>query len=133
MRGPVSTSPATRSVEVRLPAETEFVSVLRTTAAALAARAEFTIDDIEELRMAIGEASNLAVDMAATDADLTASFHVGARQLRVRLAVPVAPDAQVDVHGFAWQILNALSPDVDAAVRDDRLEVSVLARASFAV
>ena len=44
-------------VELRLPAEGAYATVVRTTAAGLAARLDFTIDDIEDLRIAIGEAS----------------------------------------------------------------------------
>ena len=51
-------------VELRLPADGAYVSVLRTTTAGLAARLDFTIDDIEDLRIAVdaGQASpgNLA-------------------------------------------------------------------------
>ena len=43
-------------VELRLPADGAYVSVLRTTTAGLAARLDFPIDDIEDLRIAVGEA-----------------------------------------------------------------------------
>ena len=38
-------------VELRLPADSAYASVLRTTTAGLAARLDFTIDDIEDLRI----------------------------------------------------------------------------------
>ena len=48
--GAAPTFPTGRAdVELRLPADGAFVSVLRTTAAGLAARLDFTIDDIEDL------------------------------------------------------------------------------------
>ena len=43
-------------VEVRLPADVIYISILRLTAAGLAARCELTIDDIEDLRLAVDEA-----------------------------------------------------------------------------
>ena len=43
-------------VEVRLPALSAYVSVLRTVTAGLAARLDFTLDEIEDLRIAIDEA-----------------------------------------------------------------------------
>ena len=38
-------------VELRLPADSAYASVLRTTTAGLAARLDFPIDDIEDLRI----------------------------------------------------------------------------------
>jgi hypothetical protein len=40
--------------ELVLPAESACVAVLRMTTAGLAARLDFTLDDIEDLRMAVG-------------------------------------------------------------------------------
>ena len=40
-------------VELRLPADSAYMSLLRTTSAGLAARLDFTLDDIEDLRMAV--------------------------------------------------------------------------------
>ncbi len=51
-------------VELRLPADSAYVSVLRTTSAGLAARLDFTLDDIEDLRMAVGEATALVLPEA---------------------------------------------------------------------
>ena len=51
-------------VELRLPADSAYVSVLRTTTAGLAARLDFPIDDIEDLRIAVGEASAMVLPEA---------------------------------------------------------------------
>ena len=51
-------------VELRLPAESAYVAVLRMTTAGLAARLDFTLDDIEDLRMAVSEACALVLDDA---------------------------------------------------------------------
>ncbi len=51
-------------VELRIPADSAYLAVLRTPTAGLAARLDFTLDDIEDLRMAVGEASALALPAA---------------------------------------------------------------------
>jgi serine/threonine-protein kinase RsbW len=56
--------------ELRLPAETAYVSVLRMTTAGIAARLDFTLDDIEDLRIAVGEACALVLDGADPDGSL---------------------------------------------------------------
>ena len=50
--------------------------VLRTTTAGLAARLDFTLDDIEDLRMAVGEACALVLPEANDGTDLTCRFHL---------------------------------------------------------
>ena len=42
--------------ELRLPADSAYLSVLRTATAGLAARLDFTLDEIEDLRIAVDEA-----------------------------------------------------------------------------
>ncbi|MCW2838246.1 MAG: rsbW, partial [Marmoricola sp.] len=61
-------------VELRLPAESAYVAVLRMTTAGLAARLDFTLDDIEDLRMAVGEACALVLEHADPGGDLHAWF-----------------------------------------------------------
>ncbi len=46
----------TDSVEVTIPARPEFVSVARLSAATVAARLGFTYDEIEDVKLAVGEA-----------------------------------------------------------------------------
>ena len=66
-------SVTTRSdVELRLPADSAYVAVLRTATAGLAARLDFTLDDIEDLRIAVDEACAMVLPQARADADLTA-------------------------------------------------------------
>ena len=47
-----------------MPADGAYVSVLRTMTAGLAARLDFTVDDIEDLRIAVGEACALVLPEA---------------------------------------------------------------------
>ena len=49
--------------EVRLPADSAYVAVLRITTAGLAARLDFTLDDIEDLRMAVGDDGTVSVTL----------------------------------------------------------------------
>ncbi len=70
-------------VELRLPADGAYVSVLRTTTAGLAARLDFTIDDIEDLRIAVGEASAMVLPEADEGSDLVSTFHVAPGKLTI--------------------------------------------------
>ncbi len=120
------TPPAQRAqVELRVPADSAYASVLRTTAAALAARVDFTIDDIEDLRMAVAEAAALVLEQADAAADLTCRFDLAPERLTVRLDAPAA-DAAPDLDSFAWQVLTTLASSADIDAGDGRLTVTMV-------
>ncbi|MCB0895997.1 MAG: anti-sigma factor [Nocardioides sp.] len=96
-------------VELRLPADSAFASVLRTTTAGLAARLDFPIDDIEDLRIAVGEASAMVLPEAAPGSDLTCRFFMAHAALTVSVAVDVDHDVTPDFDSFAWQVLTTLA------------------------
>lgn len=49
-------------VELRLPNRPEFVAVARLTVSAIAARLEFDINDIEDIKVAVAEACTNAIE-----------------------------------------------------------------------
>ena len=112
-------------VELRLPADSAYASVLRTTTAGLAARLDFTIDDIEDLRIAASEASALMLDQADPGADLLCCFFLDPGRLALRLTVQATTAAPPDQDGFAWQVLSTLASEVDSEVGDGRLTIAL--------
>ncbi len=98
-------------VELRLPADGAYALVLRTTTAALAARLDFTIDDIEDLRIAVGEASALVLPEADPDADVTARFHLGRGTMMIEVETSAIDNPEPDRESFAWQVLDTLTAD----------------------
>ena len=59
------------AVEIRLPADSAYLSILRTATAGLAARLDFTLDEIEDLRIAVDEACAMLLPHAVDTAQLT--------------------------------------------------------------
>ena len=110
-------------VELRLPAEGAYATVVRTTAAGLAARLDFTIDDIEDLRIAIGEATALAIPAADPGTDLVACFFFGRGSMTVTLEVEAMDDPPLDTESFAWQVLDTMAQDASAAPEGGRFRV----------
>ena len=116
MSAPTSDDSATgdrtrADVELRLPANGAYASVLRTTTAALAARLDFTIDDIEDLRIAVAEAGALVLPVADPGADLTARFHLGQGTMTVEVSTDAMDNPEPDLESFAWQVLDTLASD----------------------
>ena len=112
-------------VELRLPVDTAYVSVLRATTVSLAARLDFTIDDIEDLRMAVGEACAIVLPRADDGADLTCRYFMSKGQLTIAVTVPCQDHARPDTGGFAWQMLNALTTNTTAEAADGQFTVSM--------
>jgi serine/threonine-protein kinase RsbW len=119
-------------VELRLPAESAYVAVLRMTTAGLAARLDFTLDDIEDLRMAVGEACALVLENADEGGDLYAAFDLSDGSIRVSVSADSHNDSEPDVESFGWQVLTALTSEVLTS-REGRLRwVSFTVRSSIA-
>ncbi len=94
-------------VRLRLPASLEYVHVVRLTTLGLASRLGFDVDDIEDVRIAVNELANVAVE-EADHGELEVVFAIGDDELRIDGRVPVAPHAQPNIDALTEQILDAV-------------------------
>jgi serine/threonine-protein kinase RsbW len=99
-------------VTVRLPAEPAYLAVLRTTTASLAARLDFTIDEIEDLRIAVDEACGLLLADSHPRAELTSVFELSDDTIQVTVSTEHGRAPSRDT--FAWAVLSALAGGVDS-------------------
>lgn len=120
-------------VELRLPVDSAYVSVLRATTVSLAARLDFTIDDIEDLRMAVGEASAMVLPSATEGSDLVCAFYMKAGEVTITITVPSTQTELPEEDGFAWQVLSALTTHAELASGDGTLSVSMTMHSTVAV
>jgi serine/threonine-protein kinase RsbW len=107
---------ASDTVVLRLPAQGAYLSVLRTATASLASRLDFTIDDIEDLRIAVDEACAMLLSQAVAGADLTCSFELAGDAMAVAVSVPTFDGELPSRDTFAWTVLTALAGEVDSSV-----------------
>ena len=115
---------------LRLPAAGAYLSVLRTATASLASRLDFTIDDIEDLRIAVDEACAmlLAQAVAGRRPRVHASSSPPTRS-RVAVSVLTLDGEQPSRDTFAWTVLTALAGEVDSSVdADSRVTLSLRKR-----
>ncbi|HET9420312.1 MAG TPA: anti-sigma factor [Nocardioides sp.] len=112
-------------VELRLPADGAYASVLRTTTAALAARLDFTIDDIEDLRMAVAEATAMVLEVADDGSDLVSSFALRPGEMTVAVSVGAQSPGEPDYDSFAWQVLTTLSTRAKVEATGGRFSVTM--------
>jgi serine/threonine-protein kinase RsbW len=115
-------------VELQAPADGAYVSTLRMTAAGLAARCDLTIDDIEDLRLAVDEACALLLPHAAPGSTLHARFELARDRLSVSTSVAATDGATLDRSGFAWTVLDALASEVGVKTEGGRLTLYLTRR-----
>src|SRR3954447_8534342 len=96
-------------VSLRVPADGAYVSVLRTMTAGLAARLDFTVDDIEDLRIAVGEACALVLPGGARGEARQGESGLRPGTLPVSVSVPSRGSTAPDQDSFAWQVLSTLA------------------------
>lgn len=106
-------------VTVRMPAEGAYLSVLRTATAGLAARLDFTLDEIEDLRIAVDEACAMLLPQAVPGTSLECGFELSADSMTVAVSVLAAQGRPPSRDTFAWTVLTALAGKVDAYVGPD--------------
>jgi serine/threonine-protein kinase RsbW len=116
-------------VHVRMPAESAYLSVLRTATAGLAARLDFTLDEIEDLRIAIDEACAMLLAQAIPGTDLECGFELGADQVTITVSVTAAEPKMPARDTFAWTVLSALAGTVDSRLGPgDRVAIVLVKR-----
>jgi serine/threonine-protein kinase RsbW len=108
------------AVEIRLPADSAYLAVLRTATAGLAARLDFTLDEIEDLRIAVDEACAMLLPQAVETAQLTCRFDLLPDTLSVTVAIPTTRGQLPERDTFSWTVLSALAGEVDTGATADR-------------
>ena len=118
-------------VMIKLPAAGAYLSVLRTATAGLAARLDFTLDEIEDLRIAVDEACAMLLSQALPGADLECTFSLDDSSIRVAVSVLTIDGQQPSRDTFAWTVLSALAGEVDSTADvDNRVTITLLKRRS---
>ena len=129
MSAPVSSTGSRVTIEI--PAQAEYIAVLRAASGAIATRLDFTLDDIDDLRILVDEAASLLLSAGAAgvlrcDIDVDVDeLNVEAATIRFQLQAQLPDGEAPHGEGFAWNILTALAHDVRMDVDDGAHVISV--------
>jgi serine/threonine-protein kinase RsbW len=115
-------------VELRLPADATFITLVRAVTTALGARCDLTLDQIDDLHLAVDEACALLLPHADVGSTLTARFRLEAGRIEFRASVPSAEGAGPDRSGLSWAVLSALSDELRTSADGNVLSVTVVKR-----
>jgi serine/threonine-protein kinase RsbW len=102
-------------VTLRLPAHRDFVSGIRALTRSMGVLCDLTVDDIEDLQMAVDEAVTVLLPLVNHEVDelITVDFVVDRPTLHISIAITRQPEAMPDRTGLAWAMLTALDADLD--------------------
>lgn len=104
----------TERLELRVPTSRTQLPAVRAMAGDLAMRMDFDLDAVEDLRLAVDEASATLASVASPGSALTVVFEAAAGGLHIDAWVPTAPGTDVPRDGFGWAVLHTLVDTVDA-------------------
>lgn len=135
--GPGSTpdptpTPAPATVTIRIPADPEYLPLLRAACGQLAPRLGCTLAEIADLRLAVDEACGLLLrnclilNRGSVEDGLTAVFVIDGGTLRITVGMPADAFATPDDDEFGWTILNALVDGFRWKVEGSTVQVEIL-------
>jgi serine/threonine-protein kinase RsbW len=98
-------------VSIRIPASPAYLQVVRLIAAGLAARLGFTIDDIEDLKIAVDELSAYLTGAQGRDGTLDIAFVIDADRIEITGAGTFTAGIKVrtELTDFSRQILDTVA------------------------
>lgn len=99
-------------IDLRLPAETGQLPVLRAVAATVAANGGFDVDEIADIRMLVDELSSMLVGVTARGTELRCRLRTVGRELTVHTCAVTVHELQLPTEGLHRRILDTLADSV---------------------
>lgn len=104
------------SVILTFPAEASHVSLARSVAATMSARADLPLDQLEDVRLAVDEAVSQLIADAVPGSDVTLAFLPTGTGLAITASAPSRSAAVPSTGTFSWVVLSALVDEAAASV-----------------
>jgi serine/threonine-protein kinase RsbW len=111
------------AVRLSLPASRDYVRVVRLTASAIATNLEFDVDELDDLRVGIGELANVALE-ASQPGTLEIVFTVVGPELHIEGAVPAEEGRVIELDALTRQILEGVVDDYSIQIVDGTVRFS---------
>jgi serine/threonine-protein kinase RsbW len=106
--------PSRTAVDLRVRAEFDQLPVLRAVAEVIAVLADFNLDHVSDIKLAVDEVCSSLVKDAAADAEVVCRFESTADSLHVRIETDTIGDRMPDERGFGWHVLRAVTDSLAA-------------------
>jgi serine/threonine-protein kinase RsbW len=107
------------AIELRLAATLEHLPIIRSLAASIAIRADFDLDSIADLKLAVDEAASTLITHAAPGSTLVCTFAVGPDEFRFTAVSRSTSDEQPSRESFGWRVLSTLTDHATSWIEKD--------------
>jgi serine/threonine-protein kinase RsbW len=126
---PVAAPRSGERTALKVPARSAYLGLVRTFVASIAAATDFSVDDIEDLRMAADEAAALLMGGAHPDAMLNITIDIEETGLGIVVTAP-SSGVTISTDSFAWTVLSTLADTAEHSTQGDVTTISVTKRRS---
>jgi len=108
------------TVSISIPASPEYVKIVRLVAAGLAVRLRFTIEDIDDLKIAVDELSSYLTGTQGRDGTIQVRFSVGEDSIEISGAGRFSPGQRVrsELTQFSRMILETVADEASLEQRN---------------
>lgn len=103
-------------IELRLAAKLDHLPIIRSVAANIAIRADFDLDAIADLKLAVDEACSTLISRAVPDTTLSCTFGIYDGGIRFSAQARSLTDGEPPRDSFGWRVLSTLADEVTAWV-----------------
>jgi serine/threonine-protein kinase RsbW len=114
-------------IVLTVPAQSAYVTLARAATAAACAQADFPLDRLDDIRLAVDEACALVIADAPSDGDLQVVLTVEGNHITVVVRGPSRREVPIATNTFAWTVLTALVDEVSTQVSEGSMSISLQA------
>ncbi|GHF59547.1 serine/threonine-protein kinase RsbW [Amycolatopsis bartoniae] len=107
---------AHNDIELWLGADLVHLPIVRSVVATIATRADFDLDAIADLRLAVDEACSTLITRAVPGSSMRCRFTVSDDELRFTGTVHSESGSSPSTKSFGWRVLTTLTDSVDTHV-----------------
>ncbi|WP_067542677.1 ATP-binding protein [Nocardia crassostreae] len=104
----------TSAIGIRIPADVEQLTMLRALAETVALVADFALDEVTDVRVALDEVATALIVSAVPGSCVDCDFGFDEYRMRVRVAAVVIDNEAMDKAGFGWHVLQTLTESLTA-------------------
>ncbi|WP_433561395.1 ATP-binding protein [Nocardia sp. CA-151230] len=112
-----SASP-TGQVALRIPADAGQLAMLRALAETIMLTADFTIDVVTDVRVALDEVATTLIAASVPDTSIECEFRFDEQRVRVRVGAVTGSDAGLIEHSFGWHFVETLTDSLAVSSAD---------------
>lgn len=99
-------------IKFSIPAKSEYLTVLRLTSSAIASKLDFSIDQIEDLKLCLSEVCNIGI-LSETNESFDLEYYLSENEIEVKFLNFVVDEEKIENLEMSKMILQALVENLE--------------------